>query len=135
MLRVPLYNVCLVASVLCPAFKVSIKEFLLKAPSPPADKSIDHALDILRKIGALDATDGITRMSQCNHFVDFGVALCRFDVTLSRTTYAGSLVVTWVVDNAKRGIVHGVSRATVPLYAKRRPHCVSQFTVAQGLSW
>eukprot|EP00041_Stephanoeca_diplocostata_P028192 m.790541 g.790541 ORF g.790541 m.790541 type:complete len:1146 (+) comp23326_c0_seq37:58-3495(+) len=64
MLRVPLYNVCLVTSVLCPASNVSIKEFLLKAPSPPTGKSIDHALDVLRKIGALDSTDRITHLGR-----------------------------------------------------------------------
>lgn len=64
MLRTPLSEICLSASLLCGTYQQSVEEFLLQAPSPPSERAITHALDVLNKVGAMDGANEITEFGR-----------------------------------------------------------------------
>lgn len=64
MLRTPLTEICLSASLLCSTFEQSVEDFLLQAPSPPSERAITHALDVLNKVGAMDGANDITEFGR-----------------------------------------------------------------------
>mmetsp|Transcript_36042 Transcript_36042/g.94534 ORF Transcript_36042/g.94534 Transcript_36042/m.94534 type:complete len:440 (+) Transcript_36042:1-1320(+) len=64
MLRTPLSEICLSASLLCASFNLSVEEFLLQAPSPPSQRAVAHALDVLNKVGAMTGKSVITEFGR-----------------------------------------------------------------------
>lgn len=63
-LRTPLTELCLVASILSSVYSMAIEEFLASAPDPPHPKVVAHAIDLLQKVDALDKDQQVTDFGQ-----------------------------------------------------------------------
>jgi len=72
MCRTPLDELCLQVRALLDSAEAdaifnadtTVAEFFAKCPTPPSTSSILNAMDLLRKLGALDANEGITKLGR-----------------------------------------------------------------------
>lgn len=58
LLRMPIHELCLSAKLLAESY--SISEFLSLAPDPPSKVSIENAIVLLKRLGALDSNETLT---------------------------------------------------------------------------
>ncbi|XP_061571968.1 3'-5' RNA helicase YTHDC2 isoform X2 [Cololabis saira] len=70
LLRMPLQELCLQTKLLAPSY-CPIAEFLSKAPQPPLGHAVQSAVQLLKKIGALDQKEELTDLGY--HLADLPV--------------------------------------------------------------
>jgi hypothetical protein len=64
--RTPLNQLCLTVRALdlAPAGPRGVESFLLRAVTPPSDKAVANALDLLLRVGALDTSEALTPLGR-----------------------------------------------------------------------
>ncbi|KAM6902347.1 3'-5' RNA helicase YTHDC2 [Xenentodon cancila] len=70
LLRMPLQELCLQTKLLAPSY-CPVAEFLSKAPQPPLAHAVQSAIQMLKKIGALDQKEDLTDLGY--HLADLPV--------------------------------------------------------------
>ena len=61
LLRMPIHELCLSAKLLA-ANSYSISEFLSLAPDPPSERALTNAITLLKRLGALNDAEDLTRL-------------------------------------------------------------------------
>jgi ATP-dependent RNA helicase DHX29 len=89
--RVPLEEICL--SILASGFSSSCREFLLQAPQPPSEESIQAALTVLLEVGAISLEEREGSRTPIETLTPLGIHLSKLpvDVRLGKMLIFGAL--------------------------------------------
>ena len=61
LLRMPIHELCLSAKLLA-SNNYSISQFLSLAPDPPSERALTNAIVLLKRLGALNHNEELTRL-------------------------------------------------------------------------